>query len=186
MPALYRVVPFLADSQPDEPGGDRYIPPQGAGRFDNPEVYSVLYLSGSEAGAIAEAFGRFPEWTPAILSGSPSLLGSLPALGRYRLAEDAQVCNLDDPARLAQFNLRPSEVVSRDHVHTRAWARRIFDLGQFAGVRWWSCYDPQWASVGLWDVRRLTVEEVRPLRLSDPALVEASRTIMRRIVAVRC
>ena len=182
VPALYRVFPFVANSAPDEPGGALYMPPRGAGRLDNPESCSVLYLGDSEAGAIAEAFGRFPEWTPAILSGSPSLPGSVRAIGRYRLAEDAQVCNLDDPARLVHLNLRPSEVASRDSAHTRAWARRIFDQGEFAGVRWWSYYDPRWASVGLWNIRSLAAEDVRPLSLSDPALMQASRTIMRRIV----
>jgi hypothetical protein len=49
-------------------------------------------------------------------------------------------------------------------------------------VRWWSYYDPRWASVGLWDIGRLKVEEVRSLRLDDSALVEASRTIVRRII----
>ena len=182
MPALYRVFPFLADSEPDEPGGALYIPPQGAGRLDNPASYSVLYLSEAEAGAIAEAFGRFPEWTQAILAGSPSLPGSVRAIGRYRLAEDTQVCNLDDPARLVNLNLRPSQVVSRDYTQTRAWARRIFDQGQFAGVRWWSYYEPRWASIGLWNIQSLTAEEIRPLSLSDPALIQASRAIVRRIV----
>ncbi len=70
MPALYRVFPYLKSAANTEPGGAFYIPGQGGGRADNPEIYSVLYFSDAAAGAIAEAFGRFPEWTRAMLAGS--------------------------------------------------------------------------------------------------------------------
>ena len=159
-----------------------HIPPQGSGRLDNPELYSVLYASESAAGAIAEAFGRFPEWTPAILRESPGLPGSSRAVARYRLADEAPVCNLDDPDQLRHIGIRPSEVVSRDYVRTRAWARRIYEQGKWIGVRWWSYYEPQWACIGLWDIRRLVLDEVRVLRLDDSDLMEASRAIVRRIV----
>lgn len=179
---LYRVFPFVATSAPDEPGGSLYVPPQSSGRIDNPELYSVLYLSNAAAGAIGEAFGRFPEWTAVILGGSPSLPGSVRAIARYRLPDDAQICNLDDPEQLLKLGLRPSEVVSRDYVSTQAWARRIYGQGAWIGVRWWSYYEPQWASIGLWDIRRMVPEEVRALRLDDAGMIEASRTIVRRIV----
>jgi hypothetical protein len=176
------VLPFLANGGPSEPGGALYIPPQGAGRLDNPELYSVLYLSDTAQGAITEAFGRFPEWSPAILAGSPSLPKSVRAIARYRLADNEPLCDLDDSERLGALRLRPSDVVSRDYTRTRAWARRIYEQGVWRGVRWWSYYDPGWASVGLWDISGLELEEVRPLRLDDPALLKASRTIVRRIV----
>ena len=182
MPILYRVFPFLAKTPLDEPGGALYVPPQGGGRLDNPELYTVLYLSDAPSGAIAEAFGRFPEWSPACLAGSPSLPGSARAIASYRLADDAPLCDLDDPEQLRALRLRPSDVVSRDYDQTRAWSRRIYAQGAWAGVRWWSYYDPRWASVGLWQLDRLALAEVRPLRLDDPALIEASRTIVRRII----
>jgi hypothetical protein len=179
---LYRVFPFLASAATDEPGGALYVPPQGSGRIGNPHLYSVLYLSNVAAGAIAEAFGRFPEWTAAILGGSPSLPRSVRAIAHYRLPDDARICNLDDPEQLRELGLRPSEVVSRDYASTQAWARRIYERGTWIGVRWWSYYEPQWASIGLWDIRALALEEVRPLRLDHPEMIEASRTIVRRIV----
>lgn len=159
-----------------------YVPGQGGGRLDNPQLYSVLYLSDAPAGAIAEAFGRFPEWTPAILGGSPSLPGSVRAIARYRLADDVSICNLDNPDQLRMLHLRPSEVVSRDYVRTREWARRIYEQDRWAGVRWWSYYEPHWASIGLWDLRQIAIEDVRVLTLEDPDVIEASRTILRRIV----
>ena len=138
MPILHRVFPYLATAAEDEPGGAVLIPPQGGGRIDNPEIYSILFLSDAPAGAIAAAFGRFAEWNDAILEGSPSLPGSARAIARFRLPEDALVCNLDDPSLLQTLGLRPSDVVSRDYTRSRAWARRIHEQGRWSGVRWWS------------------------------------------------
>jgi hypothetical protein len=103
-------------------------------------------------------------------------------MARYQLAEDARICDLDDPQQLAAWELRPSDVVTRDYARSRAWARRIHEQGTWAGVRWWSYYDSKWASFGLWDLAGLAVEEITLLTLEDPALAEASRTIVRRIV----
>ena len=182
MTPLYRVFPYLAAAPRNQPGGALYLPPQGGGRLDNPSAYSVLYLSDHQAGAIAEAFGRFPEWTAGILAGSPGLPGSARALARYQLAEDLRICNLDDPERLLALRLRPSDVVSRDYAHTRAWALRVHHEKRWGGVRWWSYYDPQWASFGIWDAGSLALADVTPLTLSSPALLEASRTIARRVI----
>jgi len=185
VPALYRVFPSLPGCAAEEPGGALYVPPRQSGRIDNPGLYRVFYASDAEAGAIAEAFGRFPEWTPAILEGSPSLPGSARALARYSLSETAKICDLDDPEQLRQLGLRPSDVVSRDYGRTRAWARRIYEAGHWAGVRWWSYYDPRWASFGIWDTREVALEETRSLALDDPALAAAALAIARRIVRRR-
>jgi hypothetical protein len=181
VPEFFRVLPDLASAAPDEPGGPLYLPPQGGGRIDNPRAYAVLYLSDSPAGAVAEAFGRFPEWTAAILEGPPVLPGSRRSLARYTLKSSDAVCNLDAPKQLIALGLRPSDVVSRDYAVSRAWARRIYDQKKWIGVRWWSYYSPKWPSYGLWDLRGLRFEEVTPLRLDHPALIEAINTITRRI-----
>jgi len=180
--ALYRVFPYLAEAAGDAPGGALHVPQQGGGRLDNPELYSAFYASSAEAGAVAEAFGRFPEWSPAVLEGIPSLVGSVRAIARYLLGDDVKLCDLDDPHQLAALGLRPSDVVSREYARTREWARRIFQQREWAGVRWWSYYDPRWNSVGLWSVAGMALEDVRILRLDDAAIAEAARTISRRIV----
>lgn len=182
MPILYRVLPFLAKAAPRQPGGALYVPPQGGGRIDNPELYSVLYLSDAAAGAVAEAFGRFPEWTAALLRGSQALPGRVRAIASYHLADEEPLCDLDDPERLRALRLRPSDVVSRDYLRTRRWARRIFEQREWAGVRWWSYYDPRWTSIGLWKFDRLALLSVTALRLDDAAVAEAGRTISRRIL----
>ena len=185
MQNLYRVFPFHADAPPDQPGGALYVPPQGAGRIDNPDLYSVLYLSDAAPGAIAEAFGRFPEWTRAILAGAPALPGSARALGTYEIGGDLPICDLDDAGRLVSLRLRPSEVVTRDYSRTRAWARAVYEQHAWAGIRWWSFYDPRWGSIGLWDIASLRLRAVRLLLLNDPDLLTASRTILRRVVDSR-
>ena len=181
MPILYRVLPFLPGAAPGQPGHPLYIPPQGGGRLDNPDIYRILYLADQASGAIAESFGRFPEWTSAILAGSPSLPGSSRVLARYNLPDTLQVCNLDDPQQLITLHLRPSEIVSRAYADTRAWARRIFAAKLWGGIRWWSYYDPRWSSFGLWDIETLRFEEIIPLTLDTPALIEAATVIARPI-----
>jgi hypothetical protein len=182
VPSLFRVFPYLPKAPNDEPGGALYIPPQGGGRLDNPGIYSVLYVSDSASGAIAEAFGRFPEWTSAILEGSPSLPGSVRALVRFELPYNLPVCNLDDCAQLGELELRPSDVVTRDYARSRAWARGIYDQHRWIGVRWWSYYDPQWANFGLWNVEKLLLRDVSRIRLDDAALQEAAGILARRVM----
>jgi hypothetical protein len=99
------------------------------------------------------------------------------AIARYRLAADAKLCDLDDPLQLSALGLRPSDVVRRECVRTREWARRIFQQGERAGVQKW------WSSVGLWSLAGAALKEVRVLRLDDPAVTEAARTISRRILS---
>ena len=107
--------------------------------------------------------------------------GSKRALARFRLPDDEPVCNLDDPAMLASLTLRPSDVVSRDYSRTKAWARQIYGQRKWVGVRWWSYYDPRWATFGLWNTNRLELEDVTVLQLDDPAVRDASRVIVRRM-----
>jgi hypothetical protein len=76
-------------------------------------------------------------------------------------------------------------VVTRDYERTRNWARRIWEQGAWTGVSWWSYHDPRWASIGLWRTETLKVQSVRQLRLNDADLVEASRIIVRPILAGR-
>lgn len=182
MPSVYRVFPYREESTASEPGGALYVPPQGAGRIDNPGRFAVLYMSDAAAGAIAEALGRFPEWTQEILEGSPSLIGSYRALAKYRLSDHTRICNLDDPRQLLKLGLLPSVVVTRDYARSRNWANRIYEEGGWAGVRWWSYYDSKWSSFGVWDVRRVALEEVTRLSLDHPALLEAADTIVRRVI----
>lgn len=182
MPTLHRVLPYLNTATSGAPGHPLYVPAStGANRIDNPEAYDPLYLGDDPRCAIAEAFGWAPRWNAGLLRGTPSLPGSVAALVTYELSDDAALADLDDAPRLVELGLRPSRVVTRDRAVTQAWTRRLFDAGTFAGVRWWSYYDPDWGSVGLWDVDALTVSEVAVLTVGHPAFTAAADAIVRLI-----
>jgi len=180
---LYRVFPYLEGGNIFEPGGALYMPPQGGGRADNPDHYSVVYAGDSEAGAIAEAFGRFPEWGQSMLNGSPSLPGSHRALATFSLAADIAICNLDDPAQLVELSLRPSQVVTREYRTSQDWSLAIFERNRWNGVKWWSYYDSRWYSYALWDHADLAPTSIRSIHLDDVALAEAAEVLTRRIVS---
>jgi len=183
MPALYRVLPYLPSARPRSPGHPTYAPRStGRSRVDNPGLYEVLYLGDSAAGAVAEAFGNLRSWDAGLFRGTPALPGSQRALVHYELSDGVGVCDMDDADRLVELGLRPSQVVTRDRTVTQGWAARIFEQGRFAGVRWWSYYDPRWGSFGLWDTADLRVVATEVLdSLDHPAVVEAADVLCRVI-----
>lgn len=183
MSAYYRVLPYLDSALPGEPGHPLYLPTSsGAHRVDNPHAYGTLYIGDDPAGAVAESFGWLPTWEAGMLRGSPGLPGSVRAIVTYELDETATLCDLDNAQRLLGLGLRPSQVVTRDRSVTQAWALEVFETHSYAGVRWWSYYDPDWGSVGLWDRRRLVVADVTELTIDHPALVAAATSIVRLLV----
>lgn len=62
---------------------------------------------------------------------------------------------------------------------TQSWARALFERPdgkggrEFSGASWWSYYKPEWSSIGLWDLN-LSVEDIEPLELKHPSVVEAA------------
>lgn len=180
MPLLYRVLPWVPDAVPGEPGHPLFVPSLNAGRIDNVEHYETLYASDAPAGACAEAFGYLRVWSESMLRGSPSLPGSSQALAVYELG-DTPICDLDDAERLMRLGLRPSQVVTRDRSVTRTWALRIFEEGRWGGIRWWSYYDPRWGSLGVWSVDSVEVTSVVALSIDDAAILEAA-DILKRVV----
>jgi hypothetical protein len=105
------------------------------------------------------------------------------ALATYEIAESRPLCNLDDAAVLQENLLRPSRVVTRDRTVTQNWATTIYRSRRFAGVAWWSYHEPDWKSLGIWDLSAVTLLEApRILRLTDAAVGDAARTICRRLV----
>lgn len=139
----------------------------------------MLYLAESPSAAVAEAFGSFELWTPAMFGEMPTLPGSRRALATYEMPTEMPILDLNDANALVEWSLRPSEVVSRDRGLTQGWARRIFGSKQFSGVRWWSFYNPDWNSLGLWDYTGVRVTAVDPLTSASPAVEEARLLLMR-------
>lgn len=176
---LYRVFPWLEEASRSEPGHPLYVhEPQGAGRVDNPERYSVLYASDVPGGAVGEAFGNLAMWTAALLAGSPLLPGSRRALVTYEVG-DSNFLDLDEPRSLASRRIRPSRVVTRDRAVTQTWALSIFEESKWDGVRWWSFHYPEWGSYGIWDHAGLSVSDIRPLS-TRMEIVEDAATLLNR------
>jgi hypothetical protein len=111
----------------------------------------------------------------------PKFPGSVRALVTYELPDDVPIFDLDDVRSLEQLGLRPSEVVTRDRAVTQRWALAIYEQQRWAGVRWWSYYDPKWYSYALWDITGLVprMDAIRPLTIDDPAVIEAAETLRR-------
>lgn len=102
------------------------------------------------------------------------------ALAAYELDVPA-ICKLDDARMLVSLDLRPSRVVTRQRRVTQRWSADIFGAGGADGISWWSYYDADWTSIGLWNVAKLRHTGTRPLTITDPEIVDAASTIMRRI-----
>jgi hypothetical protein len=110
----------------------------------------------------------------------PSIVGSVRALGVYRLDEEVQpLLDLDDARVLLDRALRPTDIVIRNRPRTQGIARSAHAEGRWAGLSWWSMHRPQWALHVLWDWSALTVQGVDPLR-SHPGLVDAGRLLAKR------
>ncbi len=176
--------PWVAAARPGDPGHPLSVPSiQGAGRLDNPKHYRVLYASGAPSGAVAETFGNRAVWTEDLFAGRPDLPGSRAALATCEL--EGTVLDLDDARQLVERDLRPSEVVSRNRHATQAWALRVFREAGWAGIRWWSAWDPSWSSVGLWDLTRLSLVDVTPLARDHLSVREAMAVLLRPWVEIR-
>lgn len=178
---LFRVFPFDSNAAPNEKGGVLYTPGSTAGRIANPDLYRELYLSLEPEAAIAETLGRLPIWHPDDFLRAN---GNRLALTTYELPDDAPIIDLNSVKALAEFGIeRPSEVVTRNRKITQGWARTIFERGAYVGARWWSFYNPDWTSVGLWNTDRMRVigtpESLNP---EHPLVQKTAKEIVRQIV----
>lgn len=178
---VFRVSPRIAEATPEEPGGALYRPRGGYGRIDNPNRYRTLYTSSHAEGAVAEAFGRLPEWNDATFVRG----GVRCVLQYFDLDEKGSSVGyyaLNDAAHLVAQELRPSQVVTRDRRTTRAWALRIFEAKDGDGVAWWSYYKPEWYTIALWNLAHLQIAgEPEPLTTAHPAVRAAAKEIARII-----
>jgi hypothetical protein len=139
----------------------------------------VLYVSDSSDGAVGERFGNIAVWSDELFIGPPVLTNSRMALAIYDLADDSSILNLDDAAALLRLGLRPSDVVTRDHKSSQAWALRIYEEEKWIGVRWWSRWEPSWGSYALWDLTPLRLHDVMTLSREHLAVANAAKTLNR-------
>ena len=177
---LYRVLPYDSSAAADEKGGVLFVAGSTPGRIANPDLYRELYLAAEPDGAIAEVFGHLPIWAQSDFVHANC---NPYALATYALADDVAIFNLDDVDALKSIGVvRPTSVIRRNRKITQAWARSIFALGSYAGAQWWSYYNPDWISLGLWDISRLrAVGDPEVLSPAHPAVQSAAKAIVRQV-----
>ncbi len=178
---LYHVFAHLPTAATGKPGHPLYVhPAQGAGRFDNPSYYLAWYLAAEAAGAVGESFADLSTWRDEMFE-FPHIPGARRTLGVYELPDDLPYVDLDDPRRLVDLGVRPSQVVERNRPYTQALALRIYQQGTHNGIRWWSFHRPQWRVYCLWEISP-SVARVEPLTVGHIAVQSAARTLAKTIV----
>jgi hypothetical protein len=180
---VYRVFPFLEPAGPGESGHPLYEHrPQRGGRADHPDYY-VWYLARQAEAACGEAFGNLSRWTDSMFD-FPAVPGARKTLGVYELPDDLRICDLDDPHRLVELGLRPTQVVARNLAVTSQWAHRIWsqrsaavDGRQWQAAQWWSFHRPVWTVIASWE--RPTLVALERLDLDHTAVVAAAKSLNR-------
>lgn len=184
---LWRVMPWLPDAEPGQPGHPLYVDPsrQGKGRADNPRHYQALYLSESDRGAVGEAFGNLAVWSQEMFT-VPGLDGASRALATLEADPPPDVLDLDQASVLVELGVKPTDVVGRDRERTQEIALSVWLENRWQGLRWWSWWRPIWYNQILWaplddaDPWPLTVVDVEPLHLQHPAVRSAAEMLRRR------
>lgn len=182
---VYRVFPYLDSAPPGTPGHPLYEHrPQRGGRADHPDYY-VWYVARQSEAACGETFGNISRWTDSMFE-FPAVPGARRALGIYELPDDLRICDLDDPRRLVELGLRPTQVVTRNLAVTSAWAHRIWSEKSAAtggqawqAVQWWSFHRPHWTVLASWEQPRFV--GVEALGLSHPAIDAAAKSLNRML-----
>ncbi len=176
--------PHILGAAPTDRGGALYVPPSsGFARIDNPALYDVLYVAHDPAAAVAEAFGGRDIWRPATFVHTIGGHTNPYALATYELPDDTSIFDVNDIEALRSLEVtRPTDIITRDRPTTQAWAQKIFNAGRYAGVQWWSYYNPDWPVVGLWDRAALALGAAPELlTISSTAVLDAAKVIVRQI-----
>lgn len=182
----YRIAPWDADGGKNQlfQGLEAIRASQQSGRWDNSRLYGALYLSLSQAGAVAEVLGNHTEWVDALFD-SPGT-----GLRRHLITVEIDdtvvkgIIDVDDARFLLSRGLRPSEIAGRARTSTRTLATDLFSEGA-NGVRFWSYYRPEWTNVVLFvpPVTHTGVEVtlVETMRLDMPCVAAASEMLCRLV-----
>ncbi len=175
---LWRVLPWDPSAPAGEPGGALWVPRafQGTARHDAPDRYGCLYLAEDAVSAVAETLAPFRgtgDVRPDLLVRSGRQL----AMAELRLAESAELVDLDDPGVLGAEVLRPSIVATGRRSVTQDYAIAQFERHpDAAGLRWWSTLEASWIQVTLFDraIGLLTMHSVQTLAIDDEAVAAAA------------
>ena len=171
-----RVFPYDAAAKARDAGHPMFVPPQGHGRWDNPDLYQAMYVASSPAGAIGERFVSLSHWSLDMLL-DPVRPGLERSLAVYRFDEETHpLLDLDNPAELSRRELRPTDVVKHNGPRTQDLAATIFNERRWAGLSWWSMHRPQWTLHVLWDLDALELHHVEALP-GNVGMIEAGELL---------
>lgn len=183
---LYRVFAYDPNASAGQSGHPGYLyPGQGAGRWDNPDLYLGWYLASNAAAAVGEVFGNLALWRDSMFE-VPYLDGARRALAVYSVPDALTLLDLDDASALVERALRPTQVVSPNRRVTQRIARDIAgecDAGGvplWAGLSWWSSWRSYWPVHFVWG-HTPTCESVEALDLDHPAVRDAATALSRAL-----
>lgn len=147
---------------------------QGAGRHDNPDHYTAVYLARQPIAAVAESIAAFRNvlLTPDALRRGP-VFRSLATIDDSGFPE---IVDLDDPAVLIARGLRPSRIATGIRTVTQQIALDVWEGGS-AGISWWSTLEATWTNVTLFRERLSTanvVVDATALEIDSQVVVEAA------------
>ncbi|MPZ52857.1 MAG: RES domain-containing protein [Acidimicrobiia bacterium] len=192
MSRYWRVVPYLDDAAPGSDGHPLYVPRayQGHGRWDNPDHYTITYLSETPEGAIGETFANRSTWTESMFDASGIAEGMRRALVEYETTTAVDLVNLDDPAVLSELGIRSvSQLLGRNRESTQQFALTEYLKGKTHGLRSVSYHLPHWFIVGMWadDDQNgpfrdlLEIVQIEELTLGIPVVVTAAEALRRHL-----
>lgn len=180
--SLWRVFPWDPDAAPGDPFSPQFTVPavrQVHGRFDL-GTSTVVYLAESPEHAVAEILRPFTgrPLQPAHLRGAGRSLALVPV--SLSAGVRSGIADLTDPHVLAERDIRPDTLASRDRARTQAISRALHGAG-LTGFRWWSALHGDWHAVLLF-VDRLPTDGLaygapETLTMDHRAVVEAARAL---------
>ena len=180
---LYRCFPYNPAMKKIEPGHPLYIPAsRSTGRINNPDIYAPSYWSAQPECAVAETYGSQMQWSPGTFAGTPQLPHTNHAIAAIEIPDDARIFNMDNAPNLVKLKLSPSQVVSRDNTVTQAWARKIFEMGKYAGISWWSIFWPEWQSYGVWNLTGVEILSIENLSIAHKAVLESAKVLNKQVL----
>ena len=124
---------------------------RAAGRHDNPDHYTALYLAREPISAVAERIQGFrgQRLTEGVFTRPD---GRVEALAEIDDTGWPELVDLDDPEVLAARRIRPSRVATGDRPMTQGLALELF-LGGATGLAWWSTLEAAWTNVTVFEER---------------------------------
>lgn len=169
---LYRAFWWDGTAQPDPLAVPRHR--QGAGRHDNPDHYSAVYLARQPIAAVAESIAAFRNvlLTPDALRRGP-LFRSLATIDDSAFPD---LIDLDDPGVLIARGLRPSRIATGVRSVTQQIALDLWDAGA-GGISWWSTLEAMWTNVTIFRERlsaAIDIVDATPLEIDSQVIVDAA------------